>query len=110
MLNSSYQSLGEITLPDFSNRQYYMHGFDLANPHMPEGFEDYLEPVIELCRKAGQFIGKAYVTVDEKVVKAGQTQRRPGPHVDGCYLEHMRHWGHGGWNHSCNAIPERMSV
>jgi hypothetical protein len=41
------------------------------------------------------------------------TQRRPGPHVDGCFTGSA--WGHGGggrWNHNCNEIPalKRMSI
>lgn len=113
MLNSDYRKLCPVALP-FKNRQRYMHGFDLANPVMAEGFEDYLEPVIALCKAANATVGKAWMTVDEKIVTAGNSQRRPGPHVDGKYLEHMKRWGHGGgggWNHSCNGVPlDRMPI
>lgn len=109
-LTSDYRPLVPVALP-YQGRQLYMGGFDLASPRMPEGYEDYLETVESLCREAGATHGKAYMTVDEKVVEAGMSQRRPRPHVDGCFLEHKMHWGHGGgWNHSCNAVPGRMSV
>lgn len=114
MLNSDFRELCGVDLP-FKNRQRYMHGFDLANPVMAEGFEDYLEPVIALCKTANATIGKAWMTVDEKIVSAGNSQRRPGPHVDGQYLTHSKRWGHGGggggWNHSCNGVPlARMPI
>lgn len=112
MLKSRYARLCPVSLP-YQARQSYMHGFDLSSPVMQKGFEDYRQVVIDLCRAAGALVGKAYMTVDEKIVLAGQSQRRPKPHVDGLYLEHYRDWRHGGggWNHSCNAVPmDRMSV
>jgi hypothetical protein len=113
MLNSFYRSLVPVSLP-FRGRDRYMHGFDLAAPRMAEGFEDYLEPVTALCRAAGALVGKAYMTVDEKIVQPGRSQRRPGPHVDGQFLPESASWGHdggGGWNHICNNVPmARMPV
>jgi hypothetical protein len=86
MLNSDYKELCEITLP-YKGRQMYMHSFDLSSPSMPKGYEDYLEIVIELCKSAEAFYGEAHMTVDEKIVKAGMSQRRPKPHVDGCFVK-----------------------
>ncbi len=101
MLNSYYLELVPVDLP-FRGRQKYMHTFDLANPVMAEGFDDYLTPVALLCRAAGAFVGMAHMTVDERVIEAGKTQRRPGPHVDGCFTAGK--WGHDppSWNHYCN--------
>src|ERR1700731_2777799 len=95
MLHSDYFRLCEVSLP-YANRQRYMHSFDLANPKMAEGFEDYLKPVITLCNAAGVRRGTAYMTVDEKIVTAGMSQRRPKPHVDGCF---MAKDGKMDWSH-----------
>ena len=112
-LYSTYQELGEITLPEWKGRQKYMHIFDPANPVMAEGFEDYLDVAATLCRRAG-FKGLAHMTVDEKVVQPGMSQRRPGAHVDGCFMLEQFRWGHpgpSGWAHYCNNLPvERMSI
>lgn len=83
-----------------------MHTFDLANPIMSEGFEDYLGPVVSLCRAAGATKGLAHMTVDEKIIAAGMSQRRPRPHVDGCFIPQLKRWGGGGggWLHYCNDI------
>jgi hypothetical protein len=108
LLNSRYRELCPVRLP-FQGRQKYMHTFDLANPKMAEGFEDYLEAVVTLCRTAGAGSGLAHMTVDEKIVKAGMSQRRPKPHVDGCFIPKLMDWSHGGgggWNHYCNNIGE----
>ena len=113
MLHSDYRKLCQVSLP-FAGRQKYMHTFDLANPIMAQGFEDYLDTVKALCAAAGATRGLAHMTVDEKIVLAGMSQRRPRPHVDGCFMPSKASWGHGGWNHDCNNIPlsefKRMPV
>jgi hypothetical protein len=118
MLNSDYRKLCTVSLP-YAGRQKYMHTFDLASPVMAAGFEDYLLPVKQLCEAAGATCGMAHMTVDEKVVAAGMSQRRPRPHVDGCFMPSPGSWG-GAWDHQptwahgCNNVPledfKRMPV
>jgi len=95
------------------------HAFNLANPVMPKGFEDYELAITALCQAAQAFIGEAYLTVDEKIIKAGMSQRRPRPHVDGCFRRNGdgMSWGGGGgggWFHYCNDVDAspvgRMAV
>lgn len=106
MLNSRYETLGSVAFPPFMARQVYMYEFDIADPVMPEGCEDYVNPVRKLLAEAGYSTGRAYVTIDEKALQAGETQRKPGPHVDGRFDKTKMDWtpGGGGWNHSCNII------
>ena len=110
-LESDYRELRHITFPTYRARQKYMHSFDTRDPHMPEGFEDYLPPVMELFEAANVGHKEVHVTMDEKIVIPGLSQRRPGPHVDGCFVTNG--WHHtGGWNHNCNNIPilKRMAI
>lgn len=116
MLDSDYTRLVPVALP-YDGRQLYMHSFDLRAPRMAEGYEDYMTPVLLLCRAAGAMRGIAHMTVDEKIVDAGMSQRRPGPHVDGCFEPAAMLWGHPPgptWLHKCNnvALPDyqRMQV
>lgn len=104
-LVSDFKPLCDVVLP-YLGRQRYMHGFNLADPVMAEGFEDYLSVVKALCRSAGAIKGAAYMTVDEKVIEAGASQRRPKPHVDGRFYPAIDDWGGGGgqWNHYCNNV------
>jgi hypothetical protein len=108
MLHSDYRPLCPVDLP-FAGRQRYMHSFDLASPVMAAGFEDYLAPVTALCAAAGATTGIAHMTVDEKIVSPGMSQRRPKPHVDGCFMPDAMRWAHPspppGWQHYCNHIP-----
>lgn len=114
MLNSNFWALRPVILP-YAGRQMYIHTFDIANPVMAPGYEDYLIPVKQLCASAGALHGKAHMTVDEKIVKAGMSQRRPKPHVDGCFIPEKSRWGGGGgWLHYCNDVGSsdvgRMAV
>jgi hypothetical protein len=106
MLNSNYATLCPVSLP-YKGRQKYMHSFDLSKPIMAEGFKDYLEPVLALCNAAGATHGMAHMTVDEKIVSPGMSQRRPRPHVDGCFIPARMDWSHQpgpAWAHYCNNI------
>lgn len=109
-LNSSYRRLTSIQLPPFAGRQMRYHSFDLAHPMMPAGYADYFTCVTSLCEAAGAASGTAYLTVDEKLIEAGMSQRRPRPHVDGCFRQHgdQMNWGGGGggggWLHYCNDV------
>lgn len=109
VLQSAYRPLGSIILPPYSGRQLRYHTFDLEHPEMPPGYEDYLAPVTALCKAAGADHGTAHLTVDEKVIVAGASQRRPRPHVDGCFRQvgDQMSWGSGGgggWLHYCNDV------
>jgi hypothetical protein len=117
MLNSFFLNLGLVRLPENKGRQMYMHTFDASAPAMAVGYEDYLDPVSALLKAAGVTQGAVHMTVDEKEIAPGMSQRRPGPHVDGCFYPEAQHWGHGGgggWNHYCNNIEAspvpRMAV
>src|ERR1700744_3020663 len=98
LLDSNYKKLIPVDLP-FSGKSVYMHPIEMDNPQMPSGFEGYLKPVQSLLESLGlcKFSETAFVTVDEKYVEAGLTQRRPKPHIDGKWIPSLYgHGGHGG--------------
>lgn len=112
MLISDYRRLGPVDLPH-KGRSLRMHPFDLGAVKLPRDYEDYLRPVSYVCRVAGATEGTAYLTVDEKTVEAGAAHRKPGPHVDGCWMPSSSVWDHmvrPSWNHKCNLIPGRMPI
>lgn len=112
-LESDYRELRSIVFPTFKGRQKYMHSFDSRDPFMPFELDDYTPVVTDLLNAAGVRDREVHVTVDEKIVQPGMSQRRPGPHIDGCFMKSQGHWsggGDGSWNHNCNRIPGRMSI
>lgn len=71
--------------PQFSDVRIMMMPFHTHDalgslPELPGGWRDY---VARLCAMPGVRAGVGYLTIDEAFVRAGDTQRRPGLHVDG---------------------------
>lgn len=112
ILNSTYKQLIPIIFPEYQGRQMRYHTFNLEKPDVPIGFDDYLESVVALCNAADAYQGEAHLTIDEKIIEAGMSQRRPKPHVDGCFRTDrvvdgikVPAWGGGGgWLHYCNDV------
>ena len=111
-LNSYATELCHVNFPAFEGRQKYMYTF-------PEDLRTITDPLLKvyegLAEKALSFIPNlkaVHMTVDEKVVKEGWSQRKPGPHVDGRFMPEEMRWSHRpGWAHYCNSIPvDRMPV
>jgi hypothetical protein len=110
ILNSSYRELSPVIFPSYQGRQARYIEVDMTAPSMPKGFEDYSPMVEKLCRMTWRE-GTAYVTIDEKIIEAGMSQRRPHPHVDGTFHAgdgiKVPAWGGGGgggWLHYCNDV------
>lgn len=116
MLRSDFAPVGAVSFPNFQGIQKYMHSFDAANPMMCKGLEEYLPVVTRLLKAARVLRGMVHMTVDEKVVATGMSQRRPKPHVDGTFIPTRNRWGGGGgWLHTCNDLGldyplKRMSI
>jgi hypothetical protein len=93
MLKSKSKMIKPITLPEYKGDRVYMHEFDMANPSLPTGYERWNGVIKEIIASSPKQTGRAYITIDEKIVRAGESHRRGGPHTDGNYLFS---WGGGG--------------
>lgn len=85
----SFQSvvdpIGNVLLPDFTGLRIMMMPFlleDVAGS-IPESMRQWKPAISRMLEKAPKSKGVAYLTIDEAMVKAGETHRRPGLHVDG---------------------------
>lgn len=94
MFKSRIKEVGTITFPKFRATMLYMHQFDLSNPQLPIGFEDFTELFQKMLISSGLKSGIAHVTIDSRLVLKGKSHRLPGPHVDGNF---NGLWGGGGW-------------
>jgi hypothetical protein len=95
MIKSKSKMIKPISLPEWKGDRVYMYEFEMSNPVLPKKYKRW-EPLInEIIESAPKKTGKAYLTIDEKIVKKGESHRRGGPHTDGNYLFG---WGGGsGW-------------
>ncbi len=86
--------VGKVSFPEFRGAQAYMHPIDLAAPTLPSDCADFAPVVALMIRDSGITpSGAAFVTIDQRHIRAGQSHRRPGPHVDGNFIFD---WGGGG--------------
>lgn len=110
ILHSESKFIKPIVFPEYKGRQHYMATTSGVSVELPDHISEYNKEVQELC-DALNYKGLIHVTIDEKVVKKGASQRKPELHVDGRFTGSM--WGHPSpaWNHFCNEVPiPRMSV
>ena len=113
MLNSYYTPLTAVDFPDYAGRQLRMYQFNPHDCELPEWFKEY-EPIIRsLIDPRNVEEQQAFVTIDERVVEAGTSQRRPGVHVDGIWQPAVRPtWcqPRPSWCQSAAGKAERMTA
>lgn len=88
---------GNISLPAFQSLRLYMHALIIGTGQkLPPSMAEF-DPVVDRMLSVVNLNDgdKIFVTIDQKHVTAGQSHRRPGPHVDGNYIFD---WGGGGGN------------
>ncbi len=95
ILHSKIQEKESIQFPTFRKALLYMHRFNIDNPNLPEGYEDFKPVFLNILKESGLTTGSAHVTIDSRLILKGQSHRLPGPHVDGNY---DGNWGGGGGN------------
>ena len=93
MLKSKSKMIKPISLPEYKGDQVYMHEFDMANPSLPVGCERWNSVLKDIISNSPKQTGKAYITIDEKIVRSGESHR---PHTDGNYLFGWGGSGDGG--------------
>lgn len=97
---SKIEDKGLLIFPQFSGLRIMMMPFHLEDvTSIPESMSLWRAAVNTLVGLSTVKTGTAYLTVDEAVVQAGQTHRRPGMHVDG-----LGGWGGGGGGWARNGM------
>lgn len=90
-LTSKCEKLDQIYFPNYDGLQIYMQPFDILDISIFKN-NKYFELIKHMLSKI-KVAGTAYLTIDEKLVKNGESHRRGGPHTDGNYIYS---WGGGG--------------
>lgn len=105
---SSFSFEGEVVFPEFSGTRVMMMPVvlgDMASvPETLSAWNDVVERLFGMQDYNGEI---GYLTIDEKIVSAGRTHRRPGMHVDGVYNKLYGGWGGGGGGWGGGGTPER---
>ena len=89
------KSLTTIQFPKFTGVRVLLMPFlmhDLRS--LPSYLDDYSESLKSILNHLPNIDGIGYLTIDERLVSADKTHRRPGLHVDGSVNDAI--WGQGG--------------
>jgi len=90
---SQVQRRGNIAaLPMFAYERIYMLEFS-KKEGLPAAQRRW-QPTVDRMLDGIDTDGPIYLMVDQGVVKAGQTLRRPGPHIDGHWIAGVGHDSH----------------
>lgn len=101
-----------IVFPEFTGLRVYMKHAKAAVAHLlVEGaYSAIIQKMIKDAKVPDDQL--VFVTIDEKDLKAGQTHRRGGAHVDGVYETAVEKlgldWGAGGGGGWLNGVPGRI--
>jgi len=95
--DSACRKVGTLVLPPFAGTRIMMMPLVLGDiksvPAWLAAWNTTLGQLFELGAHPGKI---GYLTIDEKIVGAGETHRRAGAHVDGAYQGGFGGWGGGG--------------
>jgi len=88
MINSKSKKLKHIVLPEYTkDKELVMLPINLAGGNiLPDEFKHYLPALKAMIRNSPVKEGIGYLTIHEKHVEKGKTQRRGGPHIDGNFI------------------------
>lgn len=87
-----------VTFPDFTGERVYMHKFHMGQ-RLPEHLQRWKDTVGAMLTGVDTD-NPIFLMIDQGVVKVNNTHRRPGPHVDGYWIEGISaHGNSSGWSH-----------
>lgn len=96
MFKSEIKYAGRIAFPPFTGIRVMMMPVRLEDPESVP-FSQWRDAFSNLVARAPVQKGVGYLTIDEAEVRAGETHRRPGLHVDGIGPDgRAAAWGGGG--------------
>ena len=96
--SSRYERLAPIQFPHWTGVRIMMLPFLLEDiESLPDSLRHWAGATKQLCNLSHIKAGVAYLTIDERIVAAGDSHRRGGLHVDGVGSDGMAGaWGGGG--------------
>ncbi len=103
MFHSSIQERGRVTFPLFKGERHYMIPF-LQKDGLPSSLNHWQETV-DAMLEGIETAEPIYFMADQSVVVKGETQRRPGVHVDGYWCPTLSAHRGGGSHGGHRPIP-----
>lgn len=95
MYTSQIKEIGRVDFPSFTGERVYMRKFTKQSglPHELQRWQTTVDAMLSGVDCEGDI----FIMIDQGTVKAGQSHRRAGAHVDGYWIEGKQ--AHGGGGH-----------
>lgn len=104
MFKSEVTKLNKVVFPEFKNERIYMQKF-YKDQGLPKHLKHW-QPTVDCMLESIDTDSPIFLMVDQQVVKPNTTHRRPGPHIDGYWIEEIQaHGGGGSGTHSYSPRP-----
>lgn len=119
MYLSEVQKLNTVSFPEFTGERVYMEKF-----YKQDGLPNHLsrwQPTVDQMLDSVDTDQPIFIMIDQGIVKPNTSHRRPGPHIDGYWIEelqahgstggHRMHkgpWDTSPWNHVNFSDPESI--
>jgi len=84
MKKSQATEIGPVTFPEFTAERIYMVPF-LQRDGLPEHLQRW-QPTVDAMMDGIETGEPVFIMIDQSIMKAGNTQRRPGVHIDGIWI------------------------
>ena len=100
MYVSEVQPLNSVTFPEFTGERVYMEKF-----YKQDGLPSHLsrwQNTVDQMLDTVDTDQPIFIMIDQGIVKPNTSHRRPGPHIDGYWIEELK--AHGGSQHKFNSI------
>ena len=104
MFTSAVKELNPVCFPDFTGERIYMQKF-----YKEEGLPKHLsrwQPTVDQMLLQVDTDKPIFLMVDQGTVKPNTSHRRPGPHIDGYWIEELQAHGGSSGGHRFNNDTE----
>lgn len=92
MFTSAVKELNPVSFPDFTGERIYMQKF-YKEEGLPKHLSRWQQTVDQMLLQVDTD-EPIFLMVDQGIVKPNTSHRRPGPHIDGYWIEDLQ--AHGG--------------
>ena len=122
MYKSKVKELNKVDFPEFIGERVYMQKF-FKDEGLPSHLERWQKTVDQMLLNIDTKDNPIFIMIDQGIIQPNTSHRRPGPHIDGYWVEELKaHGGSGGhrmhlnnkwqvpnpWNHVNLTVPESI--
>ena len=95
MYQSTAQKLNSVTFPEYQGERVYMEKF-YKKEGLPSSLSRWQKTVDQMLENI-ETDEPIFIMIDQSIVEPNTSHRRPGPHIDGYWIEELQaHGGNGG--------------